>query len=53
MPEWQWCSGLNCLDCNIAAYLAHNRQIEQLAHEKALVYCKVGHNNLEKIICLA
>jgi len=36
-----------------AAHLAHDRQIEQLAHQKALVAGEIGHDDFKEIVRLA
>jgi hypothetical protein len=51
--ERQWCSCLERLDCNVAAHFAHNRQIEELTHQKALVVSEVRHNDFEEVVRLA
>jgi hypothetical protein len=53
VSERQGCSRLECLDGNVAAHLAHDRQIEQFAHKKALVFPKVSHDNFKEIVRLA
>jgi len=50
--ERQWRPCLERLDCNVAAYFAHNWQIEQLADQKALVVTEIGYDDFEEVVRL-
>src|ERR1700739_445890 len=53
MAERQWRAGLQGLDRDVAADLAHDRQIEQLADQEALIILELGHDHFEEIIGVA
>src|SRR6185437_255476 len=53
MRQWQGRAGFESLDRDVAADLAHDRQLQKLADEKALIILEVGHDDLEEIIGLA
>jgi len=44
--------GLERLDCNVAAYLTHDWQIEEFADQKALIVAEIGYDDLEEVIRL-
>ena len=50
MAKGQRCSSLECLDSNVAAHFAHDRQREQFAHQELLIVRKLRYNNLKKIV---
>src|SRR5262245_50286918 len=53
VSQRQWRAGLQRLDRDIAADLAHHRQVQQLADEKLLVRAEVGDDDFEQIVRLA
>ena len=44
--------GLERLNCNVAANLTHDRQIEEFADQKALIVTEIGYDDLEEVIRL-
>ena len=44
--------GLERLNRNVAAYLTHDRQIEEFADQKALIVTEIGYDDLEEVIRL-
>src|SRR5689334_2638252 len=50
MSERQRRAGLQRLDRDVAADLAHDRHLQELADEEALIILEIGHDDFEKII---
>ena len=48
--ERQRRAGLERLNGNVAAYLTHDRQIEEFADQKALIVTEIGYHDLEEIV---
>jgi len=43
---------LECLNCDVAAYLAHDWHIEEFVDQKALIVGKIRYDDFKEIICL-
>jgi len=52
VTERQWRPCLERLDRNVAAYFAHNWQIEELADQKALVVTQIRYDDFEEVVRL-
>src|ERR1700737_4601561 len=53
VSERQWRPGLERLDGDVAAYFAHDWQIEKFADQKALVVTQIRYDDFEEIVRLA
>src|SRR6266851_2337653 len=53
VSERQWRPGLERLDRDVAAYFAHDWQIEKFADQKALVVTEIRYDDFEEIVRFA